>query len=209
MSLSLIWAGRDGSGSGRRWASLVGCNPRVRPGHKVGVSSDEVDSMARLHEAYADAIHAYALRRSDRETADEVTARVFLVAWRRRDSVPMEPLPWLYGVARRVLAEERRGAARRGALRERISSSDAHRPSELPDVSDVELAAALGGLSSTDREALLLRYWEELSPEQVAVALGCSRATLAVRLHRARARLRRALADGERNDDTCTAGAES
>jgi RNA polymerase sigma-70 factor, ECF subfamily len=188
---------------------LIGCNPRVLAGHKVGVSSDEVDSIARLYEAHADAVHAYALRRSDRETADEVTARVFLVAWRRRDSVPTEPLSWLYGVARRVLAEERRGAARRSALRERISSSDADQPSAPPDVPDRELAAALGRLSSRDREALLLRYWEELSPEQVAVALGCSRATVAVRLHRARVRLRRALADGERNDDACAAGAES
>ncbi|HSZ05242.1 MAG TPA: sigma-70 family RNA polymerase sigma factor [Solirubrobacteraceae bacterium] len=173
------------------------------------MSSDELDTMARLYEAHADAVHAYALRRSDRETADEVTARVFLVAWRRRASVPTEPLPWLYGVARKVLAEERRGAARRGALRERISSFDARRPAELPDISDVELAAALGRLSSRDRETLLLRYWEELSPEQVAVALGCSRATLAVRLHRARGRLRHALANGERTDDTCAAGAES
>jgi DNA-directed RNA polymerase specialized sigma24 family protein len=125
-------------------------------GHRLGVSSEEVDSMARLYEAHAAAIHAYALRRSDRETADEVTARVFLIAWRRRESVPAEPLPWLYGVARRVLSEERRGAARRGALRERLSRSDAHRPAELPELGDVELAAALARLSSMDREALLL-----------------------------------------------------
>jgi RNA polymerase sigma-70 factor (ECF subfamily) len=178
-------------------------------GHMVGVSNEEVDSMARLYEAHAPAVHAYALRRSDRETADEVTARVFLIAWRRRESVPAEPLPWLYGVARRVLSEERRGAARRGALRERLYSSDANRPSELPELGDVELAAALARLSNTDREALLLRYWEELPPEQVAIALGCSRATLAVRLHRAKARLRRTLADAARSDDACTAGVES
>ena len=164
--------------------------------------------MRRLYLAHADAIHAYALRRSDRETADEVTARVFLVAWRRRESVPEEPLPWLYGVARRVLAEERRGQARRGALRERLSNTEAGGSWEAPGIPDVELGAALGRISDSDREALLLRYWEELPPEQVAVALGCSRATFAVRLHRARARLRRALAEDGRGEDACAAGAE-
>lgn len=175
----------------------------------VGMSSDELDSIARLYEAHASAVHAYALRRSDREVADEVTARVFLVAWRRRVSVPEDALPWLYGVARKVLAEERRGAARRGALHERLAGSTTDRPTDLPDGPDLALVAALGRLSSVDREALLLRYWEELSPEQVAVALGCSRATVAVRLHRARTRLRRALAGGERTESACTAGAES
>jgi RNA polymerase sigma-70 factor (ECF subfamily) len=178
-------------------------------GHMEGVNSDELDMVARLYEAHAEAVHAYALRRSDRDLAEEVTARVFLVAWRRRGSVPADALPWLYGVARRVLAEERRGAARRGALRARLRSTRTGLPTELHDVPDLALATALGQLSSLDREALLLRYWEELSPEQAAVALGCSRATLAVRLHRARGRLRRALAAETGGDGVCTAGAES
>lgn len=182
---------------------MDGCRPYV------GMSSDQIDAIARLYEAHAAAVHAYALRRSDREVADEVTARVFLIAWRRRHSVPAEALPWLYGVARRVLAEEHRGAARRGALRQRLIRSGAPASFEPPAIADTALAAALAALSASDREALLLRYWEELSPEQAAVALGCSRATLAVRLHRARARLRRQLNTAERADDACVAGVES
>ncbi|HEY1457058.1 MAG TPA: sigma-70 family RNA polymerase sigma factor [Solirubrobacteraceae bacterium] len=173
------------------------------------MSDEKIDAIARLYETHARAIHSYALRRSDREIADEVTARVFLVAWRRRASVPEDALPWLYGVARRVLAEERRGAVRRGALHDRLSGAVGVGPRHVPDVPDTALAAALGGLSGLDREALLLRYWEELSPEQVALALGCSRATLAVRLHRARARLRRALSTKTRIEDRCTAGVQS
>jgi RNA polymerase sigma-70 factor (ECF subfamily) len=173
------------------------------------VTVDDADWMARLYEAHADAIHLYARRRSDRDMADEVTARVFLVAWRRRDRVPSDPLPWLYGVARKVLSEERRGAARRGALAERLSSSPSSEPAELAGVVDVELGGALARLSESDREALLLRYWEELTPEEAAVVLGCSRATLAVRLHRARRRLARWLAEDERRDGACTAGAET
>jgi len=167
--------------------------------------------MAGLYEAHAGSIHAYALRRSDRETAEEVTARVFLIAWRRRSSMPQDPLPWLYGVARKVLSEERRGAARRGALHRRLARSGANPAVQMPPIPDHDLAEALGGLSEMDREALLLRYWEDLSPEQIAVALGCSKAALAVRLHRARARLRRALAahDGEGGEHACTAEAQT
>ena len=165
------------------------------------------EAISELYEAHARAIHAYVLRRADRELADEVTARVFLIVWRRRRDVPEDALPWLYGVARRVLAEERRGARRRRALGERLrGSAFEHQPElELPDR---DLAHALRRLSESDREVLLLCYWEELDTAQLARAMGCSRAALAVRLHRARRRLRRAL-DGEKHEHSCVMGAES
>ncbi len=84
------------------------------------------------------------------------------------------------------------------------------------DTADRDLARALSRLSETDREALLLRYWEDLEPAQVARAMGCSRAAAAVRLHRARTRLRKALeaqGAGQTEDDStghpCVEGAES
>jgi DNA-directed RNA polymerase specialized sigma24 family protein len=52
---------------------------------------------------------------------------------------------------------------------------------------------ALGELSERDREALLLIAWEGLDPARAAQVAGCSRATFAVRLHRARKRLDRTL----------------
>ena len=115
-----------------------------------------------------------------------------MVAWRRRSALPEDPLPWLYGVARRALAEQRRGALRRKRLGERLRR-EAIEETPGPELQDQELARALGCLSQGDREALLLRYWEELEPAQIAQAMGCSRATMAVRLHRARLRLRREL----------------
>ena len=159
---------------------------------------DELESVARLYERYAVAVHRYALRRSDRETAEEVTAQVFLVAWRRRSSVPADALPWLYGVARRVLADQRRGASRRRRLSERLRGTALEAPPDPPAdaagaLRDHGLAGALKRLSAGDREALLLRYWEELEPAQMARVLGCSRAAAAVRLHRARERLAREL----------------
>ncbi|HEX6652604.1 MAG TPA: sigma factor, partial [Thermoleophilaceae bacterium] len=57
-------------------------------------------------------VRAYALRRAAPEGAQDVVAETFLVAWRRLEDVPEDPLPWLYGAARRVLANQRRSAAR-------------------------------------------------------------------------------------------------
>ncbi len=191
------------------------------------MDGDELRAFTLMYERHATAVHRYAARRCDRDTAEEVVAQVFAIAWRRRESLPKEPLPWLYGAARRVLSEQRRSQLRRRKLYERLRNrsepgqaaddralerAEGDRPmpperdrlsdpagSDRPDpaasdrpleLSDQRLARALRGLSSDDREALLLTYWEELSPSQAAEALGCSRAALAVRLHRARRRLR-------------------
>jgi DNA-directed RNA polymerase specialized sigma24 family protein len=50
-----------------------------------------------------------------------VIAETFLTAWRRLDDVPAgdEARLWLYGVARRMLANQRRGARRRSSLADR------------------------------------------------------------------------------------------
>jgi RNA polymerase sigma-70 factor, ECF subfamily len=173
------------------------------------MSGDELQAVTRLYERHAGAVHRYALRRSDRETAEEITAQVFMVAWRRRSALPEDPLPWLYGVARRALAEQRRGVARRKRLGERLRRG-AVEETPAPVLLDEGLAAALRRLSPGDREALLLRYWEELEPARIAQAMGCSRATMAVRLHRARLRLRRELEavddqpeQDKEHDDSC------
>ncbi|MGO9488984.1 MAG: RNA polymerase sigma factor [Solirubrobacteraceae bacterium] len=171
------------------------------------MTPEELDAVAGAYEAYSAQVHAYALRRSDRETADEVTARVFLVAARRRRSLPADPLPWLYGVARRVLAEERRSQRRRQGLHGRLRSMTVEDTTELA-LPDQALARALCSLSAADREALLLCYWEELDLGQIARVMGCTRAAASVRLHRARGRLRRAL-ESEGHERACAVGADS
>ncbi|HEY3969857.1 MAG TPA: sigma-70 family RNA polymerase sigma factor [Solirubrobacteraceae bacterium] len=74
-----------------------------------------------LYAKYAPAVKAYVLRRAGVSTADDVVAEVFVVCWRRFEEVPVDPLPWLLGVARRVLSTQRRGERRRGALHERLA----------------------------------------------------------------------------------------
>src|SRR5436309_11328259 len=114
----------------------------------------------RLEALFADhaaAVRAYALRRADAATADDIVSEVFVVACRRLDAVPSDnALPWLLGCARRVLANQQRGGRRREALGHRLASA-APRPEAGPPPSpDGVLARALAALSEGDRELLML-----------------------------------------------------
>ena len=159
--------------------------------------NERFESLFREHHA---AIRGYALRRAPRDMAPDVVAETFLVAWRRLDDVPADPLPWLYGVARRVLANARRSADRGLALEQRLAAAAV--PAGLGDpgerVGEAEIVrVALARLSERDRETLMLVAWEELSSARAARAAGCTRAAFAVRLHRARGRLAAQLASLE------------
>lgn len=133
-------------------------------------------------------VFAYAARRAP-ERADDVVAETFAVVWRRFDELPADLEPWLYGVARRVLAGQWRSQSRQTALVSRlIDLAPSAAEPEGDDHSD--LYDALGRLGETDREALLLTYWEGLEPERAAAVLEISRDALNQRVHRARLRLR-------------------
>lgn len=172
-----------------------------------------------LYAKHAPAVKAYVLRRSDTSTADDIVAEVFIVCWRRFDETPPDPLPWLLGVARRVLSTQRRGERRRGALRDRLAETHAHPPADmttdplvaspeieddpLASVADAALAGALAQLSDDDRELLLLIAWDGLSPAEAATVLGLKPVTVRVRLLRARRRLTLALASEQSDPTTC------
>lgn len=140
----------------------------------------------------------YALRRTaSREDAEDVVAETFLTAWRRLERVPQDPgaRPWLYGVARNVLANQRRGERRRGRLSGRLHQAPMP---PLLYAADVEgqvgrAAAAFARLSEGDRELLSLAAWEGLDAGEIALVLGCSRNAARIRLHRARRRFAREL----------------
>jgi RNA polymerase sigma-70 factor, ECF subfamily len=155
------------------------------------VSREQFEAAYAQH---ADAVKGYAMRRTDPARADDVVAEVFLIAWRRLDALPAEPRPWLFGVARRVLANERRRAAREVAAVGRMPPPDRQAdPVAAPALRDRRLGEALASLSDTDRESLLLIAWEGLNHRDAARVIGVKEATFAVRLHRAKRRLARAL----------------
>ena len=159
----------------------------------------EEQDFEQLYGLHAGAVRGYAMRRCDPETADDVVADVFLVAWRRRGELSDEPLPWLLGIARLVLANHARGQSRRGRLQDRLAAEPAA-PAQVDSKDAAHLKAALARLSERDRELLLLMAWEGLELRQAAEVLGVRPNTLAVRFHRARRRLSAALEASEADD---------
>jgi RNA polymerase sigma factor (sigma-70 family) len=150
---------------------------------------------AAYRELYAP-ICGYTLRRvREPEDAAEVIAETFATLWRRFDRCPQgdELRPWLFGVARRVIANQRRSERRRSALGERLAANVDPGATIAPDEAPSELARAFASLSGSDRELLSLVAWEGLSRAELALALGTNRAAVRLRLHRARKRLRDAL----------------
>ncbi|MFI6925264.1 RNA polymerase sigma factor [Nonomuraea spiralis] len=162
---------------------------------------DDDDGAARFEAVYRetfDQIAAYAARRCDSpQDAADVVAETYAIAWRRVADLPpgQEAKLWLYGVARKVLADHRRSTAR-----QRLSSVELD--AELADLygdhsgSSVELnviGAVFRGLSDDDRELLSLVAWEGLGRDEIAAMLGLSRNAVRIRLYRARRRFSRAL----------------
>lgn len=177
-------------------------NKQVRAGHSLLMVDQETEAADSRFEAvfvahYPDVL-AFALRRVDgRASADDVVADTFAVAWRRRDKLPEPALPWLYGVARRVIANQRRSSRRQARLGARLKS-EVDTGSDGRDAADIingreSVLTAFGRLPESSREVLRLVAWEELDAKSAAAALGCSAAAFRVRLHRARRHLAREL----------------
>ncbi len=150
---------------------------------------------ACLFDAHRRSVLGYALRRlDDREAAADALAETFLIAWRKLEEVPDGDAarPWLLGVARRVLANQRRGVRRHAALTERLQRelATSATSARVPSANDLLVHRALAALSDGDREVVLLAGWEGLSPAEIGIAVGVSGVTARSRLHRARRRLR-------------------
>ena len=153
-----------------------------------------------LYERHYLDVLRFARRRAGPDRAEDVAHETFLVAWRRLDEVPCVPgdgRAWLFGVARGCLHNEQRSSFRRGALGVRIASES---PTSIAADDDgavlrADLAAAWRHLSPAEQEVLSLAVWEDLPSPQAGRVLGISAAAYRLRLHRARAALRRRVAD--------------
>ena len=158
--------------------------------------AEDRDRFERIYRENFRAVLRFAVARIDPERAKDVAAETFLVAWRRLDEVPAEPRPWLLGVARKVIAGQFRSESRRDALalRLEVERSDAGGADLAGVLADRdEVLTAFAALRERDREVLRLVTWDELGPADAADVLGVTRVAFAVRLHRARRRLERAL----------------
>jgi RNA polymerase sigma factor (sigma-70 family) len=146
-----------------------------------------------LYAANHSPIFGYALRRTaSPDDAADILAETFLTAWRRLDELPPgdDARMWLYGVARRVLANYHRGERRRSALADRLHAelAGSYVPPEF-DGESAKIAEAMRRLPQHQLELLALNAWEGLDYGEIATVLGCSRNAVRIRLHRARIRL--------------------
>jgi len=149
-----------------------------------------------IYRRYNKPLQAYCARRTGGSQVADAVAETFLVAWRRIDQVPdgEATLPWLYGVAYRVLSHQWRHKARSGRLMERLRGL-ADVESMPPDVLLVKneeyrvVLMASSRLRPIDQEILRLTLWEELSHADVAAVLGIEATAVKQRAYRARRNL--------------------
>lgn len=156
---------------------------------------DRVQHFGAFYLAHRQPVMAYATRRVGPTDAEDVLAQVFMVAWRRLAEIPPAPGDrlWLFGVARRVVADHRRSTLRRSRLTERLAN-EALVVGTPPDFSSMRARVddALSQMSPVEREVFGLVLTEEMSHKEAAAVLGCSPNAVELRYRRARASFARA-----------------
>ncbi len=160
----------------------------------MSIQSESYDAFEEVVREAGPAMLAYARRRVDPDTAEDVVADALLVLWRRRHEVSRrsrdDEVAWAVGITRGCLANAQRSARRHLSLVGRLASVErppsTHGP---PESDDEELHAALASLRQEDQELLRLWAWDDLKPAQIAVVLGTTPESVSVRLHRAKKRL--------------------
>jgi len=167
----------------------------------IAGSLDHPEAFALVFEAHFAAVHRYLERRVGRESADNLAAEVFRIAFQRRGTyVPDHPnaRPWLFGIATNLVMKDRRRERRRLRAMARIEGRTTETGDPLGRIEEVmdargvwlRLGPALAALDDRDRDVVVLVAWEGLSYEAVASALAIPLGTVRSRLHRARRQLR-------------------
>jgi RNA polymerase sigma factor (sigma-70 family) len=183
------------------------------PESDAGIVADSLIEPARfaaLYERHLMRVTSYLARRVGSGLAEDLTAEVFVRAFRGRRSFQPRyetALPWLLGIAANLVADHRRAEKRRLAALERVAGS-------ARAVSNPEVAVLAPGvirelrrLPAADRDTLLLVVWGELSYEETAAALAIPVGTVRSRIARARRRLAGVIGDQAVEPDPASAPA--
>jgi RNA polymerase sigma factor (sigma-70 family) len=164
-----------------------------------------------LVELILEPVRRYLYRRTDAATAEDVIGDTLLVCWRRLDEAPDDALPWAIVIARQCLSNAQRAERRRSRLISRIiaidppeATADKNPPPSVATgtagtADTARVNVALARLRHNDAEILRLWAWEELPRPQLAAVLGISTNAAAIRLHRAKARLKHELLKSDRS----------
>ena len=158
-------------------------------------TDDDAERLEALFRGRCAIVLEYALRRgATLDEAEDVVSETFVVALRRLEEIPENSVPWLLGVAHKLLANQRRGRRRRTELGNKLKvagtefATPFRDPVEALEARD-RLRAAFAHLPKWDQEALSLLSWEGLSSAEAAEVMGCSRGHFDVKIWRARRRL--------------------
>ena len=177
-------------------------------GRQSDVRADETALADRVESTLRDnapALLGYLLRRTERDDAPDVLSEVFVTVWQRRDALPEDALRarmWLFGVARRTLANHRRSRTRATALTDRLRQAlaaslaethDAESPGSESAERAREVRDAVGELPPRQRELVALVHWDGFSLTEAAEILGVRASTARSHYARARDRLAREL----------------
>lgn len=135
--------------------------------------------------------------------ADDVVQNATERAWSARSQYdPGRSFrSWFLRIVANTARNDRRSRGRRAQLAVRAAGegTPVRATPEDDAVTDAErqlVVAALNGLRTADREVIALRYFEELSEDEMATVLDCAPGTVKSRLSRALARLRNVLEEG-------------
>lgn len=150
---------------------------------------------AALFSAHFDSLLAYTRRRTPQlADAEDAMAETYIVAWRRFADLPSDAAEqrlWLFGVAYRVIANQRRATGRRLQLTDRLKA--ALLPPSPPSSALTDVMEAMATLPDGDQEVLRLAAWEGLSHAEIGLVLETTPNAAAIRLHRARRKLENAM----------------
>ncbi len=167
------------------------------------------EAFTRLFNEHSLAVRRFTLRRfSDSRICEDIVAETFLIAWRRWGELPPKDreLQWLYGIAFRVLSNQRRSRDRRNRLFIRLSFE------RNPDLENVDsglidilsIRKAMSKLRDSDRELLEFVYWEKFTYREISEIVGVSENAVGIRINRAKSHLKRLLSPHLLNESNPT-----
>jgi RNA polymerase sigma-70 factor (ECF subfamily) len=169
-------------------------------GAVIAASLETPATFGVIFDRHGSTLFRFLARRVDPAEAEGLLGEVFRIAFERRATFDQDresARPWLYGIAANLVAKYHRSAARRLRASARVSAlrpvdaDPAERAIAAADAGTrwARVVEAIGVLPEIDRQVLLLFAWEELTYEEIAMALGIPIGTVRSRLSRSRVRL--------------------
>jgi RNA polymerase sigma factor (sigma-70 family) len=162
--------------------------------HQNGISESAFADLVRRHLGW---VYGVARRRlKDAHLAEDVAQAVFVLLHRKSPRFAADPamMSWLYKTACYASDSAARGERRRQNRESKVAMSrpEAMQPAETPEWQELAplLDQLIGRLPQTDREAILLRYYRDLSVADVAEQIGTNPDAARKRIERAIEKLR-------------------